>query len=65
MTPSHRSGPDGQAEIQTFLQACRTYPEHFARNPNISFKQHFVQQLDRKGCAPRQSGVEMRIGKSN
>lgn len=29
-----------RAEIQSFLQALDSYPDLFARNPNISFEQY-------------------------
>ena len=27
-------------EIQSFLQALRSYPERFARNPRLTFEEH-------------------------
>jgi hypothetical protein len=41
--------PDGlrndstQREVQNFLQALRTYPDRFAREPQLSFEQHFFE----------------------
>jgi hypothetical protein len=32
-----------QQEIQSFLRALRTYPDRFAREPRLSFEQHFSQ----------------------
>jgi hypothetical protein len=29
-----------QQEIDSFLRALRSYPEHFAREPYLSFQQH-------------------------
>jgi hypothetical protein len=29
-----------RVEIQTFLQAVNSYPDRFARNPNITFEEH-------------------------
>jgi len=29
-----------RAEIQSFLKALDSYPEHFALNPGITFEQH-------------------------
>ncbi len=42
-----RSGarPDQQhaeREIQTFLEALNSYPQSFARDPDLSFEQHLV-----------------------
>jgi len=34
---------EAQREIQSFLQALRTYPDRFAREPTLSFAQHFSQ----------------------
>lgn len=31
---------DVQREIDTFLRALSSYPEHFARKPYLSFQQH-------------------------
>jgi hypothetical protein len=28
-------------EMQTFLRALDSYPDHFARNPNLTFEQYF------------------------
>lgn len=30
-----------QREIETFLRALSSYPDRFARNPYLSFEQHF------------------------
>jgi hypothetical protein len=30
-----------QHEIQAFLKAIHSYPDRFARNPYLSFEQHF------------------------
>jgi hypothetical protein len=29
-----------QREIETFVNALNSYPEHFARDPYVSFEQH-------------------------
>lgn len=29
-----------RVEIQTFLQALNSYPDRFARNPDITFEEH-------------------------
>ncbi|HLW84009.1 MAG TPA: hypothetical protein VKR60_02270 [Candidatus Sulfotelmatobacter sp.] len=34
-------------EILSFLQALNSYPEHFAREPEISFEQHRIS-LDKE-----------------
>jgi hypothetical protein len=31
---------DVQREVDTFLRALSSYPEHFARKPYLSFQQH-------------------------
>jgi hypothetical protein len=42
---------EAQREIQSFLQAIRTYPDRFAQEPHLSFEQHFFR------VAAGQSGV--------
>jgi hypothetical protein len=32
---------DAQQEIDSFLRALRSYPDRFAREPYLSFQQHF------------------------
>jgi len=34
---------EAQREIQSFLQAIRTYPDRFAQEPHLSFEQHFFR----------------------
>jgi hypothetical protein len=31
---------EGQQDIDNFLRALRSYPDHFAREPRLSFEQH-------------------------
>jgi|HubBroStandDraft_4_1064222.scaffolds.fasta_scaffold1319516_1 hypothetical protein len=38
---NHLSGNEQvRREIQRFLQALRSYPERFARNPRLTFEEH-------------------------
>lgn len=34
---------EAQREVQSFLQALRTYPDCFAQEPQLSFQQHFFR----------------------
>jgi hypothetical protein len=34
---------NSQREIAAFLQALSSYPEHFEKNPLLSFEQHMVR----------------------
>jgi hypothetical protein len=37
---------NSQREIAAFLQALNSYPEHFEKNPLLSFEQHMVWVSD-------------------
>jgi len=40
-------------EMQTFLQALRSYPERFARNPRITFAEHCSGLVQTAKAEPR------------
>ena len=50
-------------EIQNFLKALGSYPERFARNPEVSFEQHYrtLMAVKRHGFGPvRRNGSDGR-----
>jgi hypothetical protein len=40
-------------EIQSFLQALRSYPKRFARNPRLSFEEHCSGLVQTAKSEPR------------
>lgn len=40
-------------EIQSFLQALRSYPERFARNPRLTFEEHCIGLVQTDKGEPR------------
>jgi hypothetical protein len=40
-------------EMQSFLQALRSYPERFARNPRLSFAEHCSGLVQTAKAEPR------------
>ena len=40
-------------EIQSFLQALRSYPERFARNPRLTFEEHCSGLVQTAKAEPR------------
>jgi hypothetical protein len=45
---------EAQQEIENFRKALSSYPDHFARDPGLSFEEHLfslAEQTDRKETA--------------
>jgi hypothetical protein len=43
---------DAQHEIQKFVEAVRSYPAHFACNPEITFEEHLMHVSGETEKAP-------------
>ena len=51
---NHLSGNEQvRREIQRFLQALRSYPERFARNPRLTFEEHCSGLVQTAKAEPR------------
>jgi hypothetical protein len=48
---------DAQYEIQKFVEAVRSYPAHFACNPEITFEVHLMRISGETGNAPAEQGT--------
>jgi hypothetical protein len=46
---------EAEREVQSFLQALRTYPDCFAQEPQLSFQQHFFRVAAEPPGVPRKA----------
>ncbi len=50
-----KEGTDSQLEIEAFLHAMNSYPERFARDPQVSFQQHLCSITTQAGLTASHS----------
>lgn len=48
MTSQQPSNEQVQLEMKSFLEAVNTYAERFARDPKVSFEEHFCSLIPAK-----------------